>query len=58
MSIRRKGRYWEVLDDDQTLVCLTVYRKGACEVVRRLQLPVNGLSPAVTVGPEQTDEPQ
>src|SRR6185312_3093632 len=37
MSIRRKGRYWEVLDNQEILVCLAVYRKGACEVVRRLE---------------------
>ena len=30
-------RYWAVLDADGTLVCLCVYRKGAEEVVRRLQ---------------------
>ena len=30
-------RYWAVIDADGTLVCLCVYRKGAEEVVRRLQ---------------------
>jgi hypothetical protein len=30
------GRWWEVRDPDNELVCLTVYRKGAQEVVRRL----------------------
>ena len=30
------GRWWEVRDPDDELVCLTVYRKGAREVVRRL----------------------
>ncbi len=29
-------RWWEVRDGDNELVCLTVYRKGAREVVRRL----------------------
>jgi hypothetical protein len=33
----RKTRYWAVLDAAGTLVCLCVYRKGAVEVVRRLQ---------------------
>jgi hypothetical protein len=33
----RKTRYWTVLDATGTLVCLCVYRKGAEEVVRRLQ---------------------
>lgn len=31
-----KSRYWEVLDPSGELVCLTVYRCGAREVVRRL----------------------
>ena len=33
----RKTRYWAVLDRDNTLVCLCVYRKGAEAVIRRLQ---------------------
>ena len=37
MTIRKYGRYWAVLDADGTLVCLCVYRKGAVEVMRRLQ---------------------
>jgi len=37
MTIKRYGRYWAVIDTDNTLVCLCVYRKGAEEVVRRLQ---------------------
>jgi hypothetical protein len=37
MAIRleRRGRNWAVYDSE-TLVCLTVYKKGATEVVRRL----------------------
>jgi len=31
-----KSRWWEVRDPDNELVCLTVYQKGAREVVRRL----------------------
>ena len=31
-----KSRWWEVLDPAGELVCLTVYRRGAREVVRRL----------------------
>jgi hypothetical protein len=31
-----KSRWWEVRDPDGELVCRTVYRKGAREVVRRL----------------------
>jgi hypothetical protein len=32
-----KTRYWAVYASDGALVCITVYRKGAAEVVRRLQ---------------------
>jgi hypothetical protein len=31
-----QSRYWAVYDDDGELVCVTVYKKGAKEVVRRL----------------------
>ena len=30
------SRYWEVRDPADELVCITVYKKGAAEVVRRL----------------------
>lgn len=33
---QKHSRWWEVRDQDDELVCLTVYRKGAHEVVRRL----------------------
>ena len=33
---QKHSRWWEVRDPDNDLVCLTVYRKGAREVVRRL----------------------
>ncbi|HEX6748751.1 MAG TPA: hypothetical protein VF092_15745 [Longimicrobium sp.] len=33
---QENSRWWEVRDLDDELVCLTVYRKGAREVVRRL----------------------
>jgi len=36
MSIQRYGRFWAVFDDAGLLVCVTVYLKGAREVVRRL----------------------
>ena len=36
VRIERRGRYWAVLEG-QTLVCITVYLKGAREVVRRLE---------------------
>lgn len=33
---RYKGRFWALIDSDGTLICVTVYRKGAEEVKRRL----------------------
>ncbi len=35
-SISRYKRFWQVTDADGRLVCVTVYRCGAKEVVRRL----------------------
>jgi hypothetical protein len=35
-TIARRDRYWEVRDADGELVCITVYKRGANEVVRRL----------------------
>jgi hypothetical protein len=37
MRIVRYGRFWAVYDLADVLVCVCVYRKGALEVVRRLQ---------------------
>ncbi len=37
MSIRKYGlRHWAVYDEDGILVVVTLYKKGAAEVVRRL----------------------
>ena len=33
---QEKSRWWEVRDPEGELVCLTVYKRGAVEVVRRL----------------------
>jgi hypothetical protein len=33
---RWPSRYWAVYDDDDELVCVTLYKKGAKEVVRRI----------------------
>jgi hypothetical protein len=33
---RWPSRYWAVYDDDDELVCVTVYKKGAKEVIRRI----------------------
>lgn len=35
-TIGRRARFWEVVDAAGELVCLTVYKRGAKEVVRRL----------------------
>jgi hypothetical protein len=35
-KIKRRGKFWEVLDGAGELVCMTVYKRGAVEVVRRL----------------------
>lgn len=35
-KIKRRGKFWEVLDAAGELVCMTVYKRGAMEVVRRL----------------------
>ena len=39
MRVERYGNtgYWAVYASDGVLICITVYRKGAAEVVRRLQ---------------------
>lgn len=36
--ILRRDRHWEVRDSKGELVCLTVYKRGAEEVVRRLSV--------------------
>jgi hypothetical protein len=36
-TIKRRNRFWEVVDAAGDLVCLTVYKRGAVEVVRRLE---------------------
>jgi len=40
MCIERYGntRYWVVLDRDGSLIYLCVYKRGALEVLRRLQV--------------------
>ena len=39
MRMERYGntRYWAVRDRDGSLICLCVYKRGALEVLRRLQ---------------------
>ncbi len=38
-AFTRYGRFWAVYDSAGGLVCVTVYKKGAIEVVRRLSPP-------------------
>ena len=37
--IIRRGRFWAIKDLEGSLVCVTVYKKGALEVVGRLLPP-------------------
>ena len=50
--IVKRGRFWQVQDENGQLVVTAVYRKGALEVVRRL-LPPN-LRPLVDACPKRT----
>ena len=34
--IRPRNRFWELSDELGNLICLTVYKRGAVEVARRL----------------------
>jgi len=41
MKIKKYGtRHWAVYDYDGNLICVTVYKKGAKEVLRRLEAKV------------------
>jgi hypothetical protein len=35
-TIQSYNRYWAVRDSSGTLICVTVYKRGAKEVIRRL----------------------
>lgn len=37
-TIRKHDRNWKVIDPWGQLVCITLYKKGAKEVIRRLEL--------------------
>jgi hypothetical protein len=44
--IRKYGRYWALYDDAGELVCICLYKRGAAEVLRRLQqLPAPPVPP-------------
>lgn len=36
MRLEKYDRYWAVYDAHEELVCVTVYKKGALEVIKRL----------------------
>src|SRR6185312_1875849 len=36
-AIVKRGRFWNVIDPFGALVCVTVYKSGAREVIRRLE---------------------
>jgi hypothetical protein len=46
-GVQRYGRSWAVFDTHRTLVCFTVYKKGAVEVARRLGLLEGRAVPAI-----------
>lgn len=46
-SIERRHRFWEVRDTAGELVCMTVYKCGAEEVIRRLSEKSYGQGPGV-----------
>lgn len=37
VSVKKYGRFWKLVDGNGELVCITVYKKGAAEVVNRLK---------------------
>jgi len=45
-SIAKRGRFWNVIDPTGALVCVTVYKRGAVEVSRRLDPIQIGEPPA------------
>ena len=45
-TIVKRGRFWNVIDPLGTLVCVTVYKRGAREVIRRLERNALGANEA------------
>jgi hypothetical protein len=59
IRVEKRGRHWAVYDPSGALICLTVYKKGGMEVLRRLNtlstdLPESHLPPG-TPGESETD---
>ena len=46
MTIKRYGRFWAVYDETAGLICVCVYKKGAQEVVRRIEAAMQQLMAA------------
>lgn len=46
MSIIKWGRFFAVYDENKNLVCICVYKKGAKEVIRRLETTRNAIAKA------------
>ncbi len=57
MEITRRGRFWAVHDRHGQLVCVTVYQKGAKEVVRRLSLGSRNRPPHKASAPARWTAP-
>jgi len=41
MKLEKYGRFWAVYDELDELICVTVYKKGALEVIRRFKIVLN-----------------
>ena len=57
MQIAARGRFWAVHDRHGQLVCVTVYKKGAREVVRRLSLVPRNKPPRKASAPARWAAP-
>jgi len=44
MEVKKYRSYWAVYDENEKLVCVTVYKKGAMEVKRRMDILLNRLN--------------
>lgn len=52
MRLEKYARHWAVYDEKDELVCVTVYKKGGEEVIRRLSV-----SPTSPIAQTATTEP-
>lgn len=55
MKMEKRGRYWAVYADGGELICLAVYKKGAQEVLRRLEKKQNRSAPDRNSGVTKED---